>query len=115
MRRGGRDRRAGGGDERDHRRPRREGHPDARHGADRVALDAQGSLGDIAMHASEYHRPSNAKDAVALVLKKEEGRYLAGGQSLVQATKLRLSSRTDLIDLNASGARRARKAESNAA
>src|SRR5882762_9626836 len=68
----------------------------------------------IAMHAFEYHRPSNVKDAVALVLKKEEGRYLAGGQSLVQAMKLRLSSPTDLIDLNAIGDLKALKAESNA-
>jgi len=66
------------------------------------------------MHAFEYHRPSNVKDAVALVLKKEEGRYLAGGQSLVQAMKLRLSSPTDLIDLNAIGDLKALKAESNA-
>src|SRR5204862_170426 len=87
---------------------------DTGHGADRMALDAQGSLGDIAMHAFEYHRPSNVKDAVALVLKKEEGRYLAGGQSLVQAMKLRLSSPTDLIDLNAIGDLKALKAESSA-
>src|SRR5688572_740904 len=51
------------------------------------------------MHAFEYHRPSSTKDAVALAAKKDEGRYLAGGQSLVQAMKLRLSSPTDLIDL----------------
>jgi carbon-monoxide dehydrogenase medium subunit len=51
------------------------------------------------MHAFEYHRPSSAKDAISLAGKKEEGRYLAGGQSLVQAMKLRLSSPTDLIDL----------------
>jgi carbon-monoxide dehydrogenase medium subunit len=51
------------------------------------------------MHAFEYHRPSSTKDAVALGEKKDEGRYLAGGQSLVQAMKLRLSSPTDLIDL----------------
>jgi carbon-monoxide dehydrogenase medium subunit len=51
------------------------------------------------MHAFEYHRPSSTKDAVALGSKKDEGRYLAGGQSLVQAMKLRLSSPTDLIDL----------------
>jgi len=51
------------------------------------------------MHAFEYHRPSSTKDAVALASKKTEGRYLAGGQSLVQAMKLRLSSPTDLIDL----------------
>ena len=51
------------------------------------------------MHAFEYHRPSSTKDAVGLGEKKDEGRYLAGGQSLVQAMKLRLSSPTDLIDL----------------
>jgi aerobic carbon-monoxide dehydrogenase medium subunit len=50
------------------------------------------------MHAFEYHRPGSTKDALALG-KKEEARYLAGGQSLVQAMKLRLSSPTDLIDL----------------
>jgi carbon-monoxide dehydrogenase medium subunit len=51
------------------------------------------------MHAFEYHRPSSSKDATALAGSKSEGRYLAGGQSLVQAMKLRLSSPTDLIDL----------------
>jgi carbon-monoxide dehydrogenase medium subunit len=52
------------------------------------------------MHAFEYHRPSSTKDAIALGSKKDEGKYLAGGQSLVQAMKLRLSSPSDLIDLN---------------
>jgi carbon-monoxide dehydrogenase medium subunit len=52
------------------------------------------------MHAFEYHRPPSTKDAVALGSKKDEGKYLAGGQSLVQAMKLRLSSPSDLIDLN---------------
>ena len=52
------------------------------------------------MHAFEYHRPSSTKDAVSLGEKKDEGRYLAGGQSLVQAMKLRLSSPSDLVDLN---------------
>jgi len=51
------------------------------------------------MHAFEYHRPSSSKDALGLASKKTEGRYLAGGQSLVQAMKLRLSSPSDLIDL----------------
>ncbi len=50
------------------------------------------------MHAFEYHRPGSTKDALGLG-KKEEARYLAGGQSLVQAMKLRLSSPSDLIDL----------------
>jgi carbon-monoxide dehydrogenase medium subunit len=51
------------------------------------------------MHAFEYHRPASAKEAVSLVGKKDEARYLAGGQSLVQAMKLRLSSPSDLVDL----------------
>ena len=65
------------------------------------------------MHAFHYHRPSNLKDALALGSKKDEGRYLAGGQSLVQAMKLRLSSPSDLIDLNALGDLKALKAEGN--
>ncbi len=52
------------------------------------------------MHAFEYHRPSSSKDALALAGKKTDGKYLAGGQSLVQAMKLRLSSPSDLIDLS---------------
>jgi carbon-monoxide dehydrogenase medium subunit len=51
------------------------------------------------MHAFQYHRPSSTKDALALAASKGEGRYLAGGQSLVQAMKLRLTSPSDLIDL----------------
>ncbi|HEX7054839.1 MAG TPA: xanthine dehydrogenase family protein subunit M [Burkholderiales bacterium] len=53
------------------------------------------------MHAFQYHRPASAKDALALAAKHAEGKFLAGGQSLVQAMKLRLSSPTDLIDLGA--------------
>lgn len=55
------------------------------------------------MHAFDYHRPASAKDAVALISKKPEGKFLAGGQSLVQAMKLRLSAPSDLIDLGALG------------
>ncbi len=52
------------------------------------------------MHAFQYHRPSNLKDALAAGA-KEEAKYLAGGQSLVQAMKLRLAAPSDLIDLSA--------------
>jgi carbon-monoxide dehydrogenase medium subunit len=51
------------------------------------------------MHAFEYHRPSSSKEALSLVSKGEDAKFLAGGQSLVQAMKLRLSSPSDLIDL----------------
>ena len=49
------------------------------------------------MHAFKYHRPSSVDAAAALV--KGEAKLLAGGQSLVQAMKLRLASPTDIIDL----------------
>jgi aerobic carbon-monoxide dehydrogenase medium subunit len=64
------------------------------------------------MHAFHYHRPASLKDALSLGSQKTEGRYLAGGQSLVQAMKLRLSSPTDLIDLGALGDLKTLKAES---
>jgi carbon-monoxide dehydrogenase medium subunit len=65
------------------------------------------------MHAFEYHRPSSTKDAISLGTQKPEGRFLAGGQSLVQAMKLRLSSPTDLIDLAAIGDLKALSADAN--
>jgi carbon-monoxide dehydrogenase medium subunit len=65
------------------------------------------------MHAFEYHRPSSTKDAISLGTQKPEGRFLAGGQSLVQAMKLRLSSPTDLIDLGAIGDLKALSADAN--
>jgi carbon-monoxide dehydrogenase medium subunit len=53
------------------------------------------------MHAFNYHRPSSVNDAAALAAKHADGKLLAGGQSLVQAMKLRLASPSDLIDLGA--------------
>lgn len=55
------------------------------------------------MYAFEYHRPASSKEALDLAAKKSEGKFLAGGQSLVQAMKLRLSAPSDLIDLGAIG------------
>jgi carbon-monoxide dehydrogenase medium subunit len=52
------------------------------------------------MHAFNYHKPSTLGDALTLAGKHGEGKVLAGGQSLVQAMKLRLASPTDLIDLS---------------
>jgi len=50
------------------------------------------------MHAFNYHRPSKVNDAAALAA-KGEAKILAGGQSLVQAMKLRLASPSDIVDL----------------
>ncbi len=65
------------------------------------------------MHAFEYHRPASMKDALSLGAQKTEGRFLAGGQSLVQAMKLRLSSPSDLIDLAAIGDLKTLSADAN--
>ena len=51
------------------------------------------------MYAFEYHRPSSSKEALDLAASKSEAKFLAGGQSLVQAMKLRLSAPSDLVDL----------------
>jgi carbon-monoxide dehydrogenase medium subunit len=66
------------------------------------------------MYAFEYHRPSSSKEALELAAKKSEGRFLAGGQSLVQAMKLRLSSPSDLIDLGSVAELKNLKVEGNA-
>jgi carbon-monoxide dehydrogenase medium subunit len=66
------------------------------------------------MYAFEYHRPASAKEALDLAAKKSEGKYLAGGQSLVQAMKLRLSSPSDLIDLGSLKDLQSLKAEGGA-
>lgn len=47
----------------------------------------------------EYLRPLTPQDAVAAC--QGDARYLAGGQSLVQAMKLRMSSSERLVDLSA--------------
>ncbi|OFZ96181.1 MAG: carbon monoxide dehydrogenase [Betaproteobacteria bacterium RIFCSPLOWO2_02_67_12] len=52
------------------------------------------------MHPFKYHRPSNVNDAVQLAAKGVDHKLLAGGQSLVQAMKLRLASPSDIIDLS---------------
>ena len=51
------------------------------------------------MYAFEYQRPNSLKQAIE-VTQAHNGSYLAGGQSLVQAMKLRMSSPGALIDLN---------------
>lgn len=49
------------------------------------------------MYTFDYQRPASAAAAAAAL--QGDARYLAGGQSLVQAMKLRLSSSERLVDL----------------
>src|SRR5258706_2517545 len=51
------------------------------------------------MNRFGYYDPTSAQKAVGIAADKPEARYLAGGQSLLPAMRLRLSSPTDLIDL----------------
>ncbi|HYC47353.1 MAG TPA: xanthine dehydrogenase family protein subunit M [Burkholderiales bacterium] len=51
------------------------------------------------MHPFQYHRPATLKEAVSLLRKAEDAKVLSGGQSLIPALRLRLSSPAALIDL----------------
>ena len=52
------------------------------------------------MYEFEYHRAGSVGDAVDLLGKASDGRYLAGGMSLVPTMKLRLARLSDVVDLN---------------
>ena len=55
------------------------------------------------MYAFEYARPATLKDAASALRKSPDAKLLAGGQSLVQALKLRLARVPALVDLGAIG------------
>jgi carbon-monoxide dehydrogenase medium subunit len=51
------------------------------------------------MYAFEYHRPSTVAEAVSLLQGATDGRFLAGGHTLLPTLRQRLASPSDLIDL----------------
>ena len=51
------------------------------------------------MYELEYTKPSNINSAVAEFDKAEDGKYLAGGMTLIPTLKARLASSDVLIDL----------------
>ncbi len=53
------------------------------------------------MYPFTYHRPASLDDARARLAASEDGRPLAGGMSLIPTMRFRLSSCSDLVDLNA--------------
>lgn len=53
------------------------------------------------MNDFEFHRPATTADAARLVATAPDGRYLAGGQSLLPAMKLGLSAPDTLVALSA--------------
>jgi carbon-monoxide dehydrogenase medium subunit len=52
------------------------------------------------MYAFTYERPKNIDEAVKLLKKADDGKLLAGGQTLLPAMKLRLSSPDVIVDLS---------------
>ena len=51
------------------------------------------------MNPFELHRATSGTQAGTMISGKDDGKFLAGGQSLIAAMKLRLNAPTDLIDL----------------
>src|SRR5881394_925981 len=51
------------------------------------------------MNRFGYYDPTSVQKAVGIAADKPEGRYLAGGQTLLPTMRLRLNAPTDLIDL----------------
>ena len=66
------------------------------------------------MNRFGYYDPTSVQKAVGIAADKNESRYLAGGQSLLPAMRLRLNSPTDLIDLGMIADLRGIKVESGA-
>lgn len=51
------------------------------------------------MYNTNYHRASSTEEAVALIGKAEDGKFVSGGQTLIPTMKQRLAAPSDLIDL----------------
>lgn len=51
------------------------------------------------MYGFEYHRPGNVAEAASALSGAEDGKYLAGGQTLLVTMKQRLAAPSDLVDL----------------
>ena len=51
------------------------------------------------MYSTTYHRPATVADAVKLLKKADDGKLLAGGQTLIPAMKTRLAAPSDVVDL----------------
>ncbi len=53
------------------------------------------------MYDFNYHRPGNVADAAAALSGADDGKFMAGGQTLIPTFKQRLASPSDVIDLGA--------------
>ena len=51
------------------------------------------------MYETNYHRAASTEEAVKLMGKAGDGKFMAGGQTLIPTMKQRLAAPTDIIDL----------------
>jgi aerobic carbon-monoxide dehydrogenase medium subunit len=51
------------------------------------------------MYNTNYHRAASTEEATKLMDKADDGKYMAGGQTLIPTMKQRLASPSDVIDL----------------
>ncbi len=51
------------------------------------------------MYEFSYHRPASVAEAAALITRAVDGKFVAGGQTLLPTMKHRLASPSDMIDL----------------
>lgn len=51
------------------------------------------------MYQTHYHRASSVDEAAKLLQKADDGKFIAGGQTLIPTMKARLAAPSDLIDL----------------
>ena len=52
------------------------------------------------MYSFEYHKPASVAEAASLLGRVEDGKLVAGGQTLIPTLKQRLAQPSDLIDLS---------------
>ena len=52
------------------------------------------------MYETNFHKAATAQDAAAILTKSDDGKILAGGQTLIPTMKQRLAAPSDLIDLS---------------
>ncbi|MEQ9333554.1 xanthine dehydrogenase family protein subunit M [Thalassobaculum sp.] len=52
------------------------------------------------MYAFDYHKPSSVADAVSALKGADDGKFMAGGQTLIPTLKQRLAQPSDVVDLS---------------
>lgn len=55
------------------------------------------------MYEFNVHKPGSVADAVSALKSADDGKFLAGGQTLIPTLKQRLASPSDVVDLNGIG------------